>query len=155
MTQSIYQSTIESRSPRILEENLSAFAYRFPVSGRIVHALAQETGGVVGLAARLEQFGFWDEVQAWMVTGKPKAIHPEEIREIFPDHVLRSVALELDIPLESVEIQASLGIPKFFTTLARDEDDDGLLLGYSAKQRGTKHSFPRVSASRRMTPFSD
>ncbi len=126
-----------AKDPRALEEKLSAFAHRFPVSGRIVHSLAGQYGGVEALVEKLESGGFGEESEMWMRTGKPKSMAPEAIRRIFSDK-LESVAMMLGIPRESVEIQAALGIPKFFSSLAND-DDDGIGLGYmasgSAKRR--------------------
>ena len=124
MASELFNSTIGNQNPRVLEENLSAFAHRFPVSGRIVHAIAQETGGVYALAERLEKNGLWESAQQWMVTGKPSVIAPDTIKEIFDSSTIDSVARALGIPPESVEIQAALGIPKFFTTLGNDEDED-------------------------------
>jgi uncharacterized protein YidB (DUF937 family) len=142
MASELFNSTIGNRNPRTLEENLSAFAHRFPVSGRIVHAIAQETGGVVGLAERLERNGLWEESQLWLSSGKPNAMPPETIREIFEESTIDHVARSLGIPRESVEIQAALGIPKFFTSLANEEDENlglGLgLAGGSAKRKKKK-----------------
>ncbi|MBC7385399.1 MAG: hypothetical protein H7301_04435 [Cryobacterium sp.] len=110
-----------SLNPRELEDFLSAFAKRFPLSGHVVHAIAQEFGGVLGLADRLEECGLWSDAQSWMTTNKPSAITPENARFLLNDQILDSVARHLSIPIESVEVQASLGIPKFFSTLAGDE----------------------------------
>jgi uncharacterized protein YidB (DUF937 family) len=116
-----------------LERNLAAFAFRFPVSGRIVHALAQECGGVIGLADYIEKHGMKESAGAWIMNEKTDALHPETVRRIFDDEILDSVARHLAIPRESVEIQAALSIPKFFGTLGHDEDDD-LDFGYSNKR---------------------
>jgi len=144
MASELYTSTIGSRNPRTLEENLSAFAHRFPVSGRIVHAIAQQTGGVVGLAEKLERNGMWEDSRLWLASGKPNAMPPETIREIFEEATIDHVARSLGIPRESVEIQAALGIPKFFTSLANEEDENlglGLgLTGGSAKRKKKKIS---------------
>jgi uncharacterized protein YidB (DUF937 family) len=140
MATDLFNSTIGNRSAGTLEENLSAFVHRFPVSGRIVHAIARETGGVIGLAERLDQNGLWENAELWMTTGKPSVMPPESIREIFNDETIDSVARSLGIPRESVEIQAALGIPKFFTTLAHEED---LGLGFNVakkKRKTTKKS---------------
>ena len=150
MASSIFESTIGSRSPKVLEENLSAFAHRFPVSGRIVHAMAQESGGVRGLAERLDQNGLLDDADHWLATGKPTALPPEAIREIFEEETIEAVSRSLGIPRESVEIQAALGIPKFFATLAHEEEED-LGLGYgSAKKK--KKSSAKASYARRGVP---
>jgi uncharacterized protein YidB (DUF937 family) len=147
MASELFNSTIGNRNPRTLEENLSAFAHRFPVSGRIVHAIAQETGGVLGLAERLEKNGMWEDAQLWMVTGKPNAMPTESIREIFEESTIDSVARSLGIPRESVEIQAALGIPKFFTSLAHEEEED-LGLGYGPPKKKKKSS-AKASFARR------
>ena len=139
MASELFSATIGNRSPKTLEENLSAFAHRFPVSGRIVHAIAQETGGVIGLAERLDKNGLWENAQAWMATGKTTTLPPESIREIFDDQMIDSVARALGIPRESVEIQAALGIPNFFTTLAHEDDED-LGLGYGPAKKKKKPS---------------
>ncbi len=149
MASELFNSTIGNRSPRTLEENLSAFAHRFPVSGRIVHAIAQETGGVLGLAERLERNGLWDDTQH-RVTGKPNAMPAETIREIFETQTIDAVARSLGIPRESVEIQAALGIPKFFTSLAQSDDED-LGLGYGAAKKKKKSS-AKASFARRGVP---
>lgn len=148
MASTLFNSTVGSRSPRTLEENLSAFAHRFPVSGRIVHAIAQETGGVLGLAERLEKNGLWDEAQLWMSTGKPVALPPATIRDLFDDVTIDKVARSLGIPRESVEIQAALGIPKFFTTLAHESEED-LGMGYGPAKRKPKSSDKHNYSSRR------
>lgn len=145
MASTLFNSTVGNRNPRTLEERLSAFAHRFPVSGRIVHAIAQETGGVFGLAERLEKNGLWDEAQMWMSSGKPKALPPEKLREIFDEKTIDDVARALGIPRESVEIQAALGIPKFFTTLAHESDED-LGLGYAPTNRKPKASDKNAQA---------
>lgn len=151
MASTLFDSTIGSRSPKILEENLSAFAHRFPVSGRIVHAIAQHTGGVIGLAERLDQNGLWDDAEQWMASGKPSAMKPETIRALFDDQTIDAVARSLGIPRESVEIQAALGIPKFFTTLSHAEDED-LGLGYGAQVSKKKKSSAKASYARRGVP---
>lgn len=150
MAHELFSSTIGNRSPRTLEENLSAFAHRFPVSGRIVHAIAQQSGGVIGIAERLERNGLWESAQNWMVTGKPSAMPPEQIREIFEEDTIETVARSLGIPRESVEIQAALGIPKFFTSLGL-EDDDEIGLGFGAPKKKKKSS-AKASAARRGYP---
>jgi uncharacterized protein YidB (DUF937 family) len=151
MASELFTSTIGNRNPRVLEENLSAFAHRFPVSGRIVHAIAQETGGVLGLAERLDQNGLWENAQLWMATGKPNAMPPETIRAIFEEQTIDSVARTLGIPRESVEIQAALGIPKFFTSLVVDDDEDFLAPG-SPSTKKKKKSSAKASAARRGYP---
>jgi uncharacterized protein YidB (DUF937 family) len=151
MASELFSTTIGNRNPRILEENLSAFAHRFPVSGRIVHAIAQETGGVVGLAERLEKNGLWDDAQQWMVTGKPGVMPPETIAQIFEHETIEAVARSLGIPRESVEIQAALGIPKFFTSLALDDEDDELGFGYGSSKKKKKSS-AKASQARRGVP---
>lgn len=142
MASELFNSTIGSRNPRILEENLSAFVHRFPVSGRIVHAIAQQTGGVVGLAEKLERNGMWENSRLWLASGKPSAMPPETIRKIFEESTIDNVAGALGIPRESVEIQAALGIPKFFTSLVHEDDENlGLgLVGGSAKRKRSKVS---------------
>lgn len=115
---------------RAMEESLSSFAHRFPVSGRIVHAISDEFGGVQGLAEHLERNGHWSAVQLWMMTGKPVAMEPITVRELFSEDMLDGIGRRISIPVESVEIQAALGIPKFFSMLSRNHDD-GLDLGYS------------------------
>ncbi len=122
---------IGEQSEGMLEENLASFAQRFPVSGRIVRAIAQEVGGVLHLAGRLDQYGMWNEVQQWMDSGQPSPITEESIQGLFSEETINRVANNLGIAPESVEIQAALGIPKFFTSLAQAEDED-LGLGYGA-----------------------
>jgi hypothetical protein len=138
MASELFTSTIGNRNPRVLEENLSAFAHRFPVSGRIVHAIAQETGGVLGLAERLDQNGLWENAQLWMATGKPNAMPPETIRAIFEEQTIDSVA-------------RTLGIPKFFTSLVVDDDEDFLAPG-SPSTKKKKKSSAKASAARRGYP---
>lgn len=135
-----------AKDPRALEEKLSAFAHRFPVSGRIVHSLAGQYGGVEALVDKLETGGFGEESEMWMRTGKPKSMAPEAVRRIFSEK-LDSVALMLGIPRESVEIQAALGIPKFFSSLANDEDDD-IGLGYGASSSAKRRRERPVDADR-------
>jgi uncharacterized protein YidB (DUF937 family) len=126
-------SNLAKKNSQVLERNLVAFAYRFPVSGRIVHALAQECGGVIGLADYIEKHGMKESAGAWIKNEKTDSLHPENIRKIFDEEILDSVARHLAIPRESVEIQAALSIPRFFGTLGHDEDDD-LDFGYSHKR---------------------
>lgn len=115
---------IIQKTEKVLEENLSAFAHRFPVSGRVVHAVAGEVGGVLGLADRLEKQGLWPEVEQWMVTSKPTSLSSQAIGAVFGSSLIERMARHLDIPKESVEIQLALGVPKFFATLSADEDDE-------------------------------
>ena len=117
---SVFRSTVGNRSPRSLERDLSRFSHRFPVSGRIVNAIARETGGVLGLAERLDRNGVGDASGLRHPSGRPNALPPEKIREVFDPGTIDSVARSLGIPRESVEIQAALGIPKFFTSLESD-----------------------------------
>lgn len=138
------RKTFVQKTESVLEENLSAFAHRFPVSGRIVHAISGEVGGVLGLAGLLERQGLWPEVERWMSTGKPTTLSSEAIHSMFGSELIERTAGHLDIPVESVEIQLALGVPKFFTTLAGEEDDE-LNLGYGAK----KKSKPRSQAGKR------
>ncbi len=124
--------------PRALEEKLSAFAHRFPVSGRIVHSLAGQFGGVEALIDTLRSGGFAEESEVWMRTGKPKAMSPDAVRSLFGER-LDSVALMLGIPRESVEIQAALGIPKFFSSIGQEDENDHLGLSFgSAPKRSRK-----------------
>jgi uncharacterized protein YidB (DUF937 family) len=121
---------LSKKNGQVLEENLASFAHRFPVAGRIVHALAQEFGGVMGLADYIEKHGMRDEAGQWITAAKTKMLTPEDIRNIFDSEILDSVSKHLAIPRESVEIQAALGLPKFFATLGHDEKDE-LDFGYS------------------------
>jgi len=123
MNSSLLTAQLSKRDGRALEESLSAFAHRFPVSGRIVHALAQEFGGVIPLAEIFEKNGMGEEAKAWLGDPKPAALRPEEVRNLFDSEVLDVVAQHLSIPRESVEIQAALGIPKFFASLGYNEED--------------------------------
>lgn len=131
--------TIANKTAKVLDENLSAFAHRFPVSGRVVHAVAVEVGGVIALAERLEEQGLWPQVEQWMVTSKPTTLGAEAIHSMLGAPLIERTAGYLGIPRESVEIQLALGIPKFFATLAADEDD-GLGLGYGAKKKAKTRS---------------
>jgi uncharacterized protein YidB (DUF937 family) len=139
MASELVHSSIENRNPRLLEQNLSAFAHRYPVSGRIVHAIAQESGGVSALADRLEECGMGESTQIWMETGKPSVLEPELIGKMFGEETLDSIARTLGIPRESVEIQAALGIPKFFTTLGMDDDEDFEFGKAKKKKRSARH----------------
>lgn len=129
-------AALSKRDNRVLEQSLAAFAHRFPVSGRIVHALAQEFGGVIGLAEAIEKNGMWEEAQAWISDSKPAALRPEDVRNLFKANILDAVAQHLAIPRESVEIQAALGIPKFFNSLAREEDEFDIGFAVSKKKSG-------------------
>lgn len=129
--------TINNKTEKTLEADLSAFAHRFPVSGRIVHAISREVGGVLGLAALLEKQGLWKEVETWMSTGKPTTLSTESIYSLFSPALIDKTAGYLDIPVESVEIQLALGIPKFFTTLGHSEEDD-LGMGYGTAKKKNK-----------------
>jgi uncharacterized protein YidB (DUF937 family) len=117
----------------LLESKLLDFETRFPVSGRIVQALTDEFGGVTGLATHLERHGHGPDARLWMTTQKPVAMEQSEIRGMFDGDLLDRVARKLEIPLESVEVQAALGIPKFFSTVSLNRDDF-LSLGFSAKK---------------------
>lgn len=108
-----------SKNRCTLDESLASFSHRFPVSGRIVHAIAHEYGGVKGLVQHFERNGHWSEVQLWMMTGKPVAMAPITVRELFSEDMLDGIGRKISIPLESVEVQAALGIPKFFSMLSR------------------------------------
>lgn len=128
------RTSIVRKTEKVLEENLSAFAHRFPISGRIVHAISGEVGGVLALAALLEKQGLWPEVEGWMTSGKTTTLSTDSIHSMFGLPLIERTAGHLDIPVESVEIQLALGVPKFFATLAGDEDDE-LGLGYGAKKK--------------------
>jgi len=139
-------NTINNKSEKTLEADLSAFAHRFPVSGRIVHAISREVGGVLGLADRLEKRGHWKEVEAWMTTGKPTTLSTESLHSLFSPALIDKTAGYLDIPVESVEIQLALGIPKFFSTLG-NSDDDELGMGYGAAKKKNKSKNRQKHAS--------
>lgn len=136
-------SNLSKRDNRVLEQSLSAFAHRFPVSGRIVHALAQEFGGVLGLAECIEKNGMWEEARAWIGEAKPAALRPEDVRNLFDTQTLDAVAQHLAIPRESVEIQAALGIPKFFSSLGREDED--MDIGFSVSKKKSGKSGRRAS----------
>ena len=141
--------TIAKKSEMVLENDLSAFAHRFPVSGRIVHAVSSEVGGVLALADLLEAHGIWPQVEGWMATGKPTTISAETIYAVFGAPLIDRTARHLDIPVESVEIQLALGIPKFFAALAVDEDDElGLGFGASKKAKNKNRGNRNSSANR-------
>lgn len=130
-------NTINNKTEKTLENDLSAFAHRFPVSGRIVHAISREVGGVLGLANLLEKQGLWKEVEAWMSTGKPTTLSTESLHSLFTPALIDKTAGYLDIPVESVEIQLALGIPKFFSTLGHSDDAD-LGMGYGSPKKKNK-----------------
>lgn len=109
------------KSERILEDSLSAFAHRFPVSGRIVHAVSTELGGVIALSEKLEKNGLWADVEGWIATGKPTTLSKESVNALFDAEEILNTARHLNVPRESVEIQLALGIPKFFASLADEE----------------------------------
>ncbi len=143
MAASQLSAAIGIDNTRTFEESLSGFARRFPVSGRVVHALAQEKGGVLGLAEILERAGLWDQALQWMRTGKPKTLDIADLKRAFSTEVLERVGRSLGIPIESVEIQAALGIPKFFATLAQAGDDDLSSTSSSrSRQHGSRHRSP-------------
>lgn len=122
---------VGEQSEGMLEENLASFAQRFPVSGRVVLALSSEVGGILHLAGRLDRCGMWNDVQHWIESGEPCPINDRSIHDLFSDSTINEVARKLQVPPETVEIQAALGIPKFFTSLAQAEDED-LGLGFGA-----------------------
>ena len=115
--------TTVMKNEQALEDNLSAFAHRFPVSGRVVHTVAGELGGVLALSERLIKQGLWQDVEGWMATGKPTALTSDSVTKMFGADVITNSAKHLDIPRESVEVQLAIGIPKFFASLG-DEDED-------------------------------
>lgn len=143
---------VNGKTERELEDSLSAFAHRFPVSGHIVHAVSQEQGGVLNLVGLLERKGLWNNVEQWIVTGKPTAMTRESVRTLFSDELLQKMATSFGMPQESVEAQLALGIPKFFTGLGNETEEDftinyGLSTKKSKSSRGASRAQSRGNGS--------
>jgi uncharacterized protein YidB (DUF937 family) len=131
-----------------LETSLESFTRRFPVSGRIIEALAEEEGGLLALADAIEANGHIEHARIWIAEGNPHPLRPENVRNIFEPEKLDRIAEKLAIPRESVEVQAALSLPKFFATLAH-ENNDGLDFGYSMSPKADqKHAHVDTVAGR-------
>lgn len=106
--------TLEARYE---EEVISAFARKYPIAGRTIHALVHDYGGVQSLISDLEARGFDEQMTGWMRAKKAKAIPIDEVKKLFSTGRIETLATSLGFTPDAVETQVAQYLPKLFHQL--------------------------------------
>jgi len=112
--------TLESRFE---EEVISAFARKYPIAGRTIHALISDFGGVQSLIGELESRGFDEQMASWLQPAKKaKAIPIDQVKKLFSVGRIETLATSLGMTPDAVETQIAQYLPKLFSQLGMDDD---------------------------------
>lgn len=108
---------------RFEEEVISAFARKYPIAGRTIHALISDFGGVQSLIGELESRGMGEQMNAWMQpTRKTKAIPLDQVKKVFSSGRIETLATSLGMTPDAVETQIAQYLPKLFAQLGASDD---------------------------------
>ena len=109
---------------RFEEEVISAFARKYPIAGRTIHALISDYGGVQSLISELESRGFDEAMNSWLKPAKKtKPIPIDQVKKLFSAGRIETLATSLGMTPDAVETQVAQYLPKLFSQLGANNDD--------------------------------